>query len=67
MFGLAVSLVAGTATGLALGPAAGLVAGAGRSLYTLQFGVITWLETPTPIGQARTSAVRGHRALRAYS
>jgi hypothetical protein len=55
MLGLALGLGVGTAAGLAFGPAAGLVAGAGLSLYALEFGLIKWLETPTPIDRARTS------------
>jgi hypothetical protein len=55
MFGLALGLGTGTAAGLAFGLAPGLVTGTGLLLYTLEFGLIKWLETPTPIDQARTS------------
>ena len=55
MFGLALGLGVGAAAGLAFGPGAILVAGAGVTLYAIEFGLIKSLETPTPIDQARTS------------
>jgi RecA/RadA recombinase len=54
LFGVTLGLGAGTAVGFALGLAAGLVTGMGLFLYGLLYGLVKWLETPAPMGQART-------------
>ena len=54
LFGVTLGLGAGMAVRFALGVAPGLVTGMGLFLYGVLYGLVKWLETPAPMGQART-------------